>query len=288
MNPTQTAVISIADIYGSATPKSDPVYIASGPFCIPVTSDTFLSPKGEVCTLEPGDTKPKGPRIILRKKTMKDVYGTSFPAIPEGYETGGEFRPGKKGEIVLGVNIFGENLGSRTTSGDESHPRLILKKKFVEVTPEDAYFGPVPPTPAGYTLGKFVKLADVAEDSVWLSGGGSVMRNVENHEKKQYRYLLHPILAITSKFKIGDRVLVNRRTPALVVDVKANPGYDIFDTKVVFDKGDGSSGWQASKYMVLAPTTNRWLIEVESAEKDIALYYLSRTNLKVISVTPKP
>ena len=217
MTNNYTAVISIADIYGSSAPEIDPVYTATGDFRIPVAYDTFLSPKDEVCVLLSGDIKPSGPRIILRKKTLKDVYGTFDPEIPEGYEDAGEFRPGKKGEVVLGVNVLGEI-------------RLILKKKVVEGKPT---------------------------------------------------------------FKVGDRVLVNGRSPARVLEVKENP--ELFDTKVVFDMGDYSIGWQASRYMKLAPSTNnRWLIEVESGERpyDIALYAstegtFARTNLPVISVTPK-
>lgn len=61
--------------------------------------------------------------------TVKDIYGTDTPAIPEGWELTGEFRPPKEGEYFLtssgdGVYRSLRDYGSTLT-------RLILRRKKV-------------------------------------------------------------------------------------------------------------------------------------------------------------
>ena len=60
--------------------------------------------------------------------TVKDVYGTDSPEIPEGWELTGEFRPCKAGETVL--DIIQLPLASKANAPIH-FPRLILRRKKV-------------------------------------------------------------------------------------------------------------------------------------------------------------
>jgi len=58
--------------------------------------------------------------------TVQEIYGTTYPKIPEGWEPTGEFRPPKENEVGLSsVECF-----AFTYETDESdrHPRIILRK----------------------------------------------------------------------------------------------------------------------------------------------------------------
>ena len=61
--------------------------------------------------------------------TVKDVYGTDTPEIPEGWELTGEFRPWKERE-----SFFNAALTVQVDAGDNGPyftPRLILRRKKV-------------------------------------------------------------------------------------------------------------------------------------------------------------
>jgi hypothetical protein len=72
--------VSVGEIYGYdkyPVPRNYTL-AAKKHFRIPNTGDTFLSPNGEVCTLNVGDTRPAGPRLILEKLLPSYKYTLTF------------------------------------------------------------------------------------------------------------------------------------------------------------------------------------------------------------------
>ena len=94
----------------------------------------FLYPSGDYADNYPNNDAPKFVvRLILEKlppkPTIESIYGTKEPKIPEGYESTGELRPLKKGDIFLSVCPMGEpETSSFNYDSTSRHPRLVLRK----------------------------------------------------------------------------------------------------------------------------------------------------------------
>lgn len=287
---TKTAEISVYDIYGTSTPDFDQDYIATERFAIPYSNDTFLSPKGEVCTLQDGDVRPSGPRLMLRRKSVFDVYGTYFPSIPEGWSGSGEFRKGKAGEYVLGPT-YKQAILFRGSTLKSTVPRIILKK------PEEVYGKKVITAPEGYTLGKFTRPVASKKylSDVLLVVDGSIYASYSD----MCRYELIPVPP-APKFKVGDRVAClscPEATPGVVTQVNEDKTYKVNFTGLT-RYGKNPFGLRTEKeenLSILASTTTRWLIEVESSVKPESIQVIAsrhggwhNVNFPILSVTPKP
>lgn len=60
--------------------------------------------------------------------TVEDVYGLDNPSIPKGWESTGEFRPPRKGDLYLNAHIEGR-VKEALIDWDQSDPRIILRRK---------------------------------------------------------------------------------------------------------------------------------------------------------------
>ena len=58
--------------------------------------------------------------------TVQEIYGTTYPKIPEGWESTGEFRPPKEGEV--GLSSLECDTYTYTDDESDKHPRIILRK----------------------------------------------------------------------------------------------------------------------------------------------------------------
>lgn len=129
--------ISVSDIYGTDTPKVPEGYKLTGEFRPAKLNEDYLQPSsGCVNTWLPGfgDFPKEMPRLILSKlpppPTIESIYGTKEPKIPEGYESTGELREVKDGDIYLGATWAKGAV--QTWSGpaitSSAYHRLILRK----------------------------------------------------------------------------------------------------------------------------------------------------------------
>lgn len=58
--------------------------------------------------------------------TVQEIYGTTYPKIPEGWEPTGEFRPPKGNEV--GLSSIECSAFTYETDESDRHPRIILRK----------------------------------------------------------------------------------------------------------------------------------------------------------------
>jgi len=128
--------LSVSDIYGTDSPKIPEGYKLTGEFRPPLKGEWFISlDPPNVGNSYPNSDAPKHViRLILEKlppkPTIESIYGTKEPKIPEGYESTGELREVKDGDIYLGATWAKGAV--QTWSGpaitSSAYHRLILRK----------------------------------------------------------------------------------------------------------------------------------------------------------------
>ncbi len=126
--------LSVFDIYGTDSPKIPEGYKLTGEFRPPLKGEWFISlDPPNVGNSYPNSDAPKHViRLILEKlpppPTIESIYGAKEPKIPEGYESTGELRDVKDGDIYLSAGLPRKEVVMGIGTYPPSHPRLILRK----------------------------------------------------------------------------------------------------------------------------------------------------------------
>ncbi len=234
-----SATVSVKDIYGSWEPKIPNGYQATNNFYVPKVNDTFLSPKGEVCTLFTGDVIPKGPRVILTKKVLSSSAYFITPKAPKGF-TLGELVDMDEANPSTTKTVLGSD-GKVYYGGYFSSPRYELI-----------------PTPSvvtnGFKVGDRVLHTSINKyatiDSFYPDNKSYVRLTFENNPgaPKDGWYLRFLVAApkFTHSFKVGDKVTRKYSGTATVVEIKSDSIYLEFSN---------SKGWFTATDWKLAPPT---------------------------------
>lgn len=120
---TWTHPIRVSDIYTSASLNAPEGYEHTGEFRIPLDNETYLSSWGQLARRR-GSWEFDGPRLILRAlPTIRSIYGTDSPEVPEGWEKTGEFRRLRQGDYYLDAT----GTWSQALQDSEDRIRLILR-----------------------------------------------------------------------------------------------------------------------------------------------------------------
>ncbi len=243
---TKTAVVSVEDIYGKQ-PTIPEGYEDTGTFGIPQVSKTFLSPTGEICTLNVGDVIPKGPRVIISKKEHKFSIGDKLH-----YCSPGTYKP------VTVVALL-PNLSYSVKFEEFSHPQNHNESWF---------------TPCGavntFKIGDRVRyypsystshgtVVKIVYDKNYLVAWDGLEELVYGEDLLVKSDVPAPFVTPVPKFKVGDRVMWARAGK----DTMGSAVFGAITRKVSstaerysvnFDKLKNGEQEHAASDLVLAPT----------------------------------
>jgi hypothetical protein len=134
---------TIASIYGTDDPKVPDGWVRTGEFRLPKVGEVCLHPNITETVIYHNLSGKVAPRLLLRRISLKDIYGNDSVTIPSGYEWTGRFQDPKAEEYFLDSRGY---LDQRLSSTKRLGPpfkdvsRLILRpttRKKVRFIAED-------------------------------------------------------------------------------------------------------------------------------------------------------